>query len=193
MKKAIRLFAVMAMIISASFVNASETTFTAELVGEMKFRVVVSDIRGTSSAYIRDANGNILYKKQSNEGLLRKTFDFSRLDMGTYEIVVKDEAKVRMLPIAITENGVEFDQAELEKFYFPVVEENEDVVVVKLLSDEGNDLSVNISSRSGELLASEKIEGKLGLIGRKYHFNPGQYAITVRSNDFIETQYITIR
>ena len=44
MKNVIKLFVVIAVTISASFVNATEPTFKVQVVGKKKFRVEVTDI-----------------------------------------------------------------------------------------------------------------------------------------------------
>ena len=193
MKKAVKLVVVMAMFISAAFANANESTFKINILGESKFRVEVTDVQGSSVAYIKNANGQVLYKEKSRDALLRMTFDFSKLAIGNYDLIIKDELKVRVLPVLVTKDGIEVNNSNLEKSFFPKIEKEDNTVLVKLLSDEGNDLLVSVWTPDGELLQKDKIEGKLGLIGRKYQFEPGSYAVTVESNDFIDTKYITIK
>ena len=193
MKKAVKLVVVMAMFISAAFANANESTFKINILGESKFRVEVTDVQGSSVAYIKNANGQVLYKEKSRDALLRMTFDFSKLAIGNYDLIIKDELKVRVLPVLVTKDGIEVNNSNLEKSFFPKIEKEDNTVLVKLLSDEGNDLLVSVWTPDGELLQKDKIEGKLGLIGRKYQFEPGSYAVTVESNDFIDTKYIMIK
>ena len=193
MKKAVKVVVVMAMFISAAFANANESTFKINILGESKFRVEVTDVQGSSVAYIKNANGQVLYKEKSRDALLRMTFDFSKLAIGNYDLIIKDELKVRVLPVLVTKDGIEVNNSNLEKSFFPKIEKEDNTVLVKLLSDEGNDLLVSVWTPDGELLQKDKIEGKLGLIGRKYHFEPGSYAVTVESNDFIDTKYIMIK
>ena len=193
MKKAVKLVVVMAMFISAAFANANESTFKINILGESKFRVEVTDVQGSSVAYIKNANGQVLYKEKSRDALLRMTFDFSKLAIGNYDLIIKDELKVRVLPVLVTKDGIEVNNSNLEKSFFPKIEKEDNTGLVKLLSDEGNDLLVSVWTPDGELLQKDKIEGKLGLIGRKYQFEPGSYAVTVESNDFIDTKYIMIK
>ena len=193
MKKAIKLVVAVTMFIGAGAVNATGPTFNAKVVGEKKFRVEVNEVKGSSLMYVENANGQILYKNRSKEDLLRVTFDLSTLSAGDYKVVVKDEAKVQTLPLVVNTDGIELKNDAFDKTFFPVVEKENNEVLVKLLSDESNDLEINIRSLEGRLMTQDKVEGQLGLIGKRYQFSPGTYAVTVKSDDFYNTTYVSIR
>lgn len=193
MKKAIKLFAAITMIIGASYVNANGTTLEANVVSNTRFRAEVSNVHGPSISYIRDKSGQILYKNKSKENKLRFVFDFGNLKPGTYELVVKDEFKEQIQPIHLNDSGIEINEEELKKIFFPRLEQYEDGVLIKLLSDETNDLSVSIKLDNGTVLFEEIIDAKTGLIGRKYLLRPGDYMVTMISDDFAKTKNIKIR
>lgn len=193
MKKAIKLFAAVTMLIGASYVNASGPTFNAMVLAGKKFRVEVKDVKGSSIIYVENEKGQILYRNRSKEALLRVTFDLSTLSEGDYKVVVKDEAKIQTLPVVLATEGLELKNDELEKTFFPVVQKEDDKVFVKLLSDESNDLEINIRSVGGKLMAQDKVEGRLGLIGKRYQFSPGTYSVTVKSDEFHNTTYVDIK
>ena len=193
MKNVIKLFVVIAVTISASFVNATEPTFKVKVVGEKKFRVEVTDIKGSSMAFIKNENGQVLFKEKSKGSLIRKTFDFSRMENGNYHLIVKDDFKIRTLPVAVTNEGIEVNELDLQKTFFPVVEKNDNEVLVRLLSNRDNDLSITVRTMDGDLLTRDIVEAKVGLIGKRYQLSPGSYAITVSSDDFADTEYFKIR
>ena len=192
MKKVIKLFVVIAMTISASLATANDS-FKVNVVGEKKFKVEVTEIQGAATSYVKDAQGQILYRGKSEEGKIKLIFDFSILEAGEYELVVKDDYKVQSLPISVTTEGIEINREELKKTFFPRLEQTEDEVTVKLISDKENDLFVNITSKDGTTLVEERVEGKEGLIGKRYKFNPGEYTITMVSDDFATTSQLTVR
>ena len=192
MKKVIKLFVVIAMTISASLATANDS-FKVNVVGEKKFKVEVTEIQGAATSYVKDAQGQILYRGKSEEGKIKLIFDFSILEAGEYELVVKDEYKVQSLPITVTTEGIEIDRTELQKTFFPRMEQKEDEVIVKLLSDEKNDLFVSITDNNGTVLVEDKVDGKDGLIGKRYKFNPGEYTITMVSDDFATTSRLSVR
>lgn len=193
MKKAIKLFAAIALIIGASYVNAKGTTLETNVVSSSRFRAEITGINGPSVSYIRDMSGQILYKNKSKEDKLRMVFDFGDLKPGTYELVVKDEYKEQIQPIHLDKEGITINEEELKKVFFPRLEQQDKKVLIKLISNETNDLSVSIKSENGDLLLEEKIDGKAGLIGKKYQLEPGTYQVTMISNDFAETKYLSIK
>lgn len=192
MKKTMRIFAVIAMTISASFVNANETAFKADVIGVNKLKVEVLDIKGSFTYEVKSLNGEVLYSENSDNGLLKMVFDLSQLDDGDYEINVKDEIKTRSLPITITSGKLVIVEKAMTKIFSPTIVQSDDLVTVKLLSNEQNDLSINVQTVNGRSLVEDKIDGQNGLIGKKYHLIPGQYIVTVSSDEYSKVSYIDV-
>lgn len=192
MKRTMKFFVVMAVTISASFVYASVSTFKANVIGENKLRVEVLDIKGSFTYSIKNMNGETLYADNSDSEELKMVFDLSHLADGTYELNVRDEFKTRALPVLIMDGKLSIIEKEMTKTFSPSIDQSDDLVTVKLISNKENDLSINVSSESGTPLVEDKIDGKLGLIGKRYQLVPGKYVVTVNSNDYSKISHIVV-
>ncbi|MEM0938473.1 MAG: hypothetical protein AAF600_06440 [Bacteroidota bacterium] len=192
MKKAIKLFVAIVVSIGAIHVNASESALKVNMVGEKKFRIEVMGVQGATTSYIKDNLGQILYKSRSKGNVLRLFFDLSKLKIGNYRLVIADDYKVQTLPVVVQKERIEVKEDELEKIFFPKLVKNDENVLVKLISDKNNDLFINIKTQDGKVLILDKLEGQRGLIGKKYRFTPGDYAVTITSDHFAKTSYFTI-
>ena len=103
---------------------------------------------------------------------------------------MEDDVKFQSIPFEVTDEGVKVIEEEQAKIFFPTVTMAGEAIAVKLISDESNDLYVSIKTEEGKVLVEEKVEGKLGLIGKKYKFEPGQYTLTLSSNEYSKTTFL---
>jgi len=193
MKKATKFLAAIAVTIGAYFAHAEESAFKVNVVGEKKFHVEIAGIQGSTVSYIKDDQGQILYKKNWEKDNISLLFDLSFLKAGSYSLVIKDDVKIQTLPFEVSNEGVEVTDDRLVRTYFPKIEQLGDELLVSLLSNESNDLTVRIESFQGELLREDKMDGELGLIGKRYVLTPGDYAISMVSDNFAKTSYLKIR
>ncbi|MEM6737953.1 MAG: hypothetical protein AAF620_17980 [Bacteroidota bacterium] len=193
MKKAIKLFVAIVVSIGAIHVNARETALKVNMVGKKKFRIEVMDVHGATTSYIKDDLGQILYKSRSKGNRLRLFFDLSHLKSGNYSLLIEDDYKVQTLPVIVKKEGIEIKKDRLRKTFFPRLVKNDENVLVKLISDENNDLFIDIRTQDGKVLILDKLEGQPGLIGKNYRFTPGDYAVTITSDHFVKTSYFTVK
>ncbi len=193
MKKAINLFVAIVVTIGAISVNASDDAIKVNVVGEKTFLVEVTNVQGAVKSYFKDDLGQVLYRKKSEESFIRFSFDLSNLKNGNYSLEIMDDYKVQILPVTIDEEGIRINEDDLQKTFFPTIVESGNEVIVKQIANEESDLYVNIRTIDGKLLLSDKVDGQLGLIGKRYHFKTGKYTVTMKSNDFAKTSIVTIR
>ncbi|MEO9869653.1 MAG: hypothetical protein ABJF63_04185, partial [Ekhidna sp.] len=174
-------------------VEASDTSaFHIYTIGDKKVNVKVSNIRGKAISYIKDESGQILFeKKLKEEGVLNIIFDLANLSNGKYIFVVEDEFKRHSVPFELLTDAVEIYMEDSQRINFPQLIKDSELVLVKFLTNESNDLLIAIKTENGQLLFQERIEGKLGLIGKRFQFEPGEYLVTLSCNDYTETKYLS--
>lgn len=191
MKKAIKLVSVLVLLMSMEAVKATETsTFRIYAIGGKKINVVMQNIQGKAVSYIMDQNDEILFeRKLKNEGELSATFDVSYLNAGYYYFVIEEKSKRLSVPFELTDEEVVVKMEESIRTNFPKIVKENSNVMIRLLSDESNDLDIEIKTQSGELLFKEKISGRLGLIRKRFEFTSGKYLITLISNHYTRTSY----
>lgn len=195
MKKTIKLMTVAVLLIAAVRSEASVgTTFSVSAIGDMKLQIKMTNIQGRATSYIKNEEGKILSKKRfKGDAEMDFIYDVSDLKQGSYAFVLEDEVKHMSVPFEILNGTVEVDMQQLKKTYFPRLVKKDREVVIRLLGDETNDLFIDIKSSNGLLLFHEKIEGKRGLIGKRFKFEPGTYLVSLSSNDYFETLPLTFR
>ena len=158
----------------------------------MKLQVKMSNIQGRATSFIKDENGKILSRKRVKIGEeVNLIYDVSDLTDGVYFLTLKDESKSQTVPFRLIGDEIKVQSEDFKKTFFPKLVKEEDEMLVKLLSDESNDLHIDIRSSNGDHLYYERIEGKIGLIGKRFKFNPGSYLVSISSNDYAETTPIT--
>ena len=190
MQKAMKLMMVLVVMVAAIQVQA-EGSLTANVEGDKQLKVEVSNIQGNATSYIQDSKGLVVYRKKVEEGAnLRLAFDLSLVRPGTYEFIVKDDVKFQSIPFEVTPERVQVIEEEQSKTFFPTVTKTDESIAVKLISDESNDLYISIKSDEGNILLNDKVEGQLGLIGKRYKFEPGKYTVTLSSNEYSKTTYL---
>jgi len=194
MKKAMKLFTGILVTLLAVQLNASRPSLSVNVIGDMKIRVEASEIKGRAISFIKNEEGKTVYsnriEKVSDFAL---SYDLSELKEGKYVLEIVDEVKSRSVPFIVSNDGVEVLMDKQKKVFFPEIVKKEESVMVKFLSNDTNDLRINIRSKSGELLLNDKLEGQLGLIGKTFEFTPGEYSITLASESFNETRYLSFK
>ena len=193
MKKEIKLILVPMMVLMMS---------VRVLAGGPSFHIYADDKkvnvealgRGRTLSYVKSESGEVLLKRRmKKDGTFSMSFDLADFEEGKYMFVLEDQYRRQSVPFEISEQKLTIDQENTERVDFPqFVEEGKDVLV-KLIADESNDLFIDIKSDSGDLLFQEKIDGKCGLIGKRFTFNPGKYSMTLISKNYTETKYLTFK
>ncbi len=193
MKQAFKLMMItITLIVSAAQTSQANSTLNVLAIGDMKLQVKMSNIQGRATSFIKDENGKILSRKRVKIGEeVNLIYDVSDLTDGVYFLTLKDESKSQTVPFRLIGDEIKVQSEDFKKTFFPKLVKEEDEMLVKLLSDESNDLHIDIRSSNGDHLYYERIEGKIGLIGKRFKFNPGSYLVSISSNDYAETTPIT--
>lgn len=189
----IKLIAVVLLLVSLQL-NAKTPTFQVYSIGNKRVNVQVENITGKTTVYVLDRNGESIYKigKNKDENL-NVTLDLGELTHGDYKLVYEDDFARRAIPMELMDDTVIVRKDDAEKIYFPQVSKEDNAMLIKLLSNDGNDLSIDIQNTYGDTLFEENIEGRIGLIGKRFEFKPGDYTVTIKSKNFIQTQYLTFK
>ena len=196
MKKTMKtMLGVALLIASATLTNAkTHPEFTVSTTGEKQVNVHVEKVSGKANAFILDENENVIKKIRVNQekGIDLK-LDFSKFETGNYQIVFEDDLRRRAVPVTLEDDSVLINEEQSRKIYFPQLVRSKNSVLVKLISDEENDLSIDIKDTNGSSLFKDELKGKNGLIGMKFEFEPGQYVVTLKSREFTRTQYLSFK
>ena len=188
---------VIAMILIVSTVNAGlasgvEHSLFVHVVGEKLIDLHLTDINGKVSLYLADEKGNIFHQEKFKaKEEMKIKLDLSHVTDGAYTLIIRDAEKQQSVPVTISSEDVKVEMSKLSKTYFPKVKVNQELMTIKLLSNEDNDLHVKIHSTEGILLYDEKIEGALGMIGKQFKFLPGTYKLTLTSDNYSDVQYFS--
>lgn len=193
MKKAIKLVCVFFLWMSTTPLEANETLeFNVYAIGDRKINVNVQGVQGKAVSYILDSNDEVLFERKLKEdGELNVTFDLSQLNPGNYSFVIEDKYKRRSVPFELDKKDVNVKIEESIRTNFPQIVKDNKQMLVKLLSDETNDLAIEIKGQSGEVLFKENLSGQVGLIGKRFEFKSGEYVVTLRSNHYSKTSYLS--
>ena len=188
MKKTIKLLAVVIILMTSVYVNASEKhSISVFAIDGKKLEVKLTNLQGKAVSYVKDIQGTVLLQKKIKSADSELfVFDVSNLSEGKYFFVIEDDSKNQSVPFEISKDDVKVDMEAIKRTYFPKIETRDNMVFVKLLADETNDLSIEIKSGDGDILFDEILKGKQGLIGRHFKFNRGNYVLTLSSNDYYE-------
>lgn len=190
MKKAMKLMIGLVVMVTALQVEAAGSLYVSA-DGDRNLKVEVSQLTGRASSYIQNSKGKVVYKKRVSAGEnLQLAIDLSQLETGVYTFVVEDEVKFQSIPFEVTVEGVKLQEEKQVKTFFPTVTKSGQAIAVKLISDDTNDLYISIKTGGGKVLVEEKVEGQLGLIGKRYKFEPGKYSITLSSNEYSKTTFL---
>lgn len=188
---------VIAMILIVSMINAGlvsgkEPSLFVHVVGEKLIDLHLNDINGKVRLYLADYKGNIFHEEKFKaKAEMKINLDLSDVTDGAYTLIIRDAAKQQVVPVTISAEKVKVEMSQLSKTYFPRVKVDQELMTVKLLSNENNDLHISIHSTEGTLLYNEKIDGVLGLIGKQFKFLPGTYKLTLTSNSYSDVKYFS--
>lgn len=189
-KKVILMTAMMAMVMGYA---SNESTIAID----DKKAVVTLNVKQGNLLTLKNANGSIIYKEViEHTGLLKKSFDLSKLPNGDYVIELDKDVEIKIIPFSVEETKVEFNSDEENIVYKPVTRVKENLVYVSKLALNNEKLNVKIYfekdkwSSEYELVHEEKIEDALTLERAFKLPEDGDYKIIYNTQDRVFTEYI---
>lgn len=185
------------IVMMMSLLNGEATVpmnFRIYSIGEKRINIQAFNIIGRSTLVIQDENKEALLERTFKSGKqLEVTLDLNTLTDGNYEVILKDESKIQSVPLLISKEGLVVNMNAFHKTYFPQIISNNNEIVVKMLSNDSDDLAIDIKNKYGDPIYSTKVDGRNGLIGKRFEFAPGEYEITLASGEYERTQLFVIR
>ncbi len=159
--------------------------FDVFIKDENKIYVELSDFSDNYSIHISDANGKNIYEANDlNIVNLKFTIDLANQKEGIYQLIVKDEVKMKSVPLMLNNNALTLNKYQSKTTFFPQFEKDGNSILVKLISNEENDMHLDIIDDDGKRLYHEQIGGQIGMIGKRFKFEPGDYTLTLNSNGY---------
>jgi hypothetical protein len=183
MKTTMKLISAIALLLSATFVSATQPNI--QILADNSFVLSINDIKSEIKISIKDKYGYKLYKKSVNkeDGKFLQKFSFSNLPDGTYKLEIEDDLKVVLLAIDVEDNKIVSKKIADEKVFKPVVYKKGENVYVSKFSPEKEPLKVVIYNNNYDVVYKETLDGKIDL-GRVYTFpKSGDYTIALKSNN----------
>ena len=161
-------------------------------IGDGKFKVEVSNIRGNATAFIKDQDNKVLFKRKvKGKDMLNLTFDLSQTKSGDYMFIIEDEYKRQLVPFTLDKEVVQIHLDRMDRLNFPQLIKNDDKVMLKFLAGGKEHLTIDIKDIYGEVLFHDEIEGVVGLVGKQFQFKPGDYLVTMSCEYYSKTEYLS--
>lgn len=159
-----------------------------------KIFVELSEFGDNYSIAISNKSGKNIYEANNlSIANLKFSVDLSNQEEGLYHLIIKNDEKMQTIPFTIGEDIVSLNKRDEKITYFPQIEENGNSVLVKMITNEVNDLEFDIMNDEGIRLYHEQIGGQIGMIGKRFRFKSGEYMLTFNSNDYQYNKVLRIK
>lgn len=171
---------------SLSLSNAkANNKFNVNIKDQTKVQVELTEFGDNYSIEIRNSIGENIYETHNlNIVNLKFSVDLLNQEKGLYHLIVKNDVKMKKVPILIGEQFVSINTNQIKTTFFPQLEKNGNSVLVKVISNGESDLQLDILNDLGINLYHTQIGGQNGMVGKKFWFEPGDYIVTFNSNDY---------
>ncbi|MEM9897136.1 MAG: hypothetical protein AAF789_12275 [Bacteroidota bacterium] len=190
MKKVIKsIVALLVIVISHS--AQSKGLFEVNKLKDGSLLIEIAQMDGAGVAYLVDDQDRVKKKSRIKKNTA-STFEINQADLqeGSYTFMLRNKRMQQSVPVIVEDGAITVAWEKQHKLFFPDVATRNKLVEVKLISSEDNGLEISIMAFDGQVLHEDKIQGKVGLIGKRYKFGPGQYQISVSSAEYSRTSYL---
>jgi hypothetical protein len=188
-------FTIMSLMVLGTLVTKANE-ITLDFVTKNTEKSIVFNLAQVSkhtSIQFLDSDRNIIYSGDVLQyNSLRKKFDLSKLESGTYTLNVEDTIKIMTYVIVIDESKITVvSKNEVIKPAFRV---KEDVVFMNLMNSNKEDVTVMVFDQENRVLHTEKILDQL-IVEKAINFKKafkGNYSIVVKTTQGNFQKNITI-
>ena len=168
------------------FANDSNPNLKIINSGKKIFKLIGGDAKSTSvTIRIFDEEGfNLLEEKVALDGRHSKSYDFSNLPKGTYEVEIEDAAAFRKYIVTTTSDNLNIVENGEEKIYKPIISLKDNFVLLNMLNLNSKDISITINNNSGEEIYAEEIQN-MKTIHKSYSLTnlpSGKYLVGVKTS-----------
>ncbi|MEQ8561460.1 MAG: hypothetical protein RJQ05_00420 [Cytophagales bacterium] len=186
MKNAMKILSILLLAGSLSLSNAkANNKFNVNIKDQTKVQVELTEFGDNYSIEIRNSIGEKIYETHNLSIVnLKFSVDLLNQEKGLYHLIVKNDVKMKKVPILIGEQFVSINTNQIKTTFFPQLEKNGNSVLVKVISNGESDLQLDILNDLGINLYHTQIGGQNGMVGKKFWFEPGDYIVTFNSNDY---------
>ncbi len=156
-------------------------------------RVSFYNVNRGAMLSLKDKDGISLYREKiKNSGEFSKGFDLSNLPDAEYYFELDMEDQIKIIPLSVKENIVEFIENQEYEIMKPKVRLKNDLVYISSSSKDRQSMKIDVYFEGQDLAYSEKIDNVQD-VNRIYDFSDskeGNYMIIINSNGRVFSESI---
>jgi len=158
MRKVIKLGLLSAALLATVVVNASEKLSVKVASNSAKMlSISLTEVTSGEVIHIKDFKGEVLFsEKLKKSAAYTKVFSFSTLPQGLYFVESRDEEKVQVTPVVVSENSVALVEESVKTYLAPEITINGDIMKVLIRNYNNADVSIAVYDELGVLLKETK-------------------------------------
>ncbi|MBU2998065.1 hypothetical protein KO500_16610 [Cellulophaga baltica] len=193
MRNFLKFTAVVALMLCTTAVMADEMKENLKATKNAKSLIFeLSEISNNTNIQFMDSDNHVIYSSYaSSKKGFRKKFDLSKLSEGVYTFKLDGAIKTVTYTVALDAEGVTvIDKVEYTK---PVFTQRGNIVLVNLLNDTKEGVSINVYDSSDRLLFTEEVADSLTFekaidFGTAFE---GEYTVTVKDAHGVYSTIVT--
>ena len=146
--------------------------------------ISLMEVVAGEKVYIEDIKGEVLFSEDLQESKeYNKVFNLSSLPVGLYFIGTKEDKKIEVTPIVVSEDGVSLVENSTKTYLAPELTIEEDVLRITVRNYNKEEVSIAIYDESGTLLDSTESNTNTLVFGSYELSELGSKTITVSVTD----------
>lgn len=180
MRKMIKTSIVLAAILFGTISYANDGTISPDKISGKVIKVKIENIKKGALITIKDRDGKILFKEKIKDtGSYSKGFDVASLPAAEYYLELDKQNEIIVSPFIVEADTVAFLTEKEYNISKPLVKLKNDYVYITQVSEENQDMKIDVYYEGNELVYSEEMESAQSQ-KRTYDFSS-----SIRGNYFI--------
>jgi hypothetical protein len=176
------IFTLIATVLVSTFLTAGIPEMNVKVSGKSIVVNLIEAIGQKVTIKIKDANNNVLSKKNVKEETESIVFILHDLNDGIYSIELKDEVKISEQTIIINEGKVYLDQ-KIESTFIPSIDIRKGYIKVNMMA-KNSPVNVTISDTKGNKVFEDNFTGvKVEKILDTRNLGFGNYFLNIKVDD----------
>ncbi len=191
---------ILAMVLTLAVATVSASNFAMEVeISKLEKTLInlkLTNLKGESDLFIKDVDGQIIYKEHLTEDYQFRKFDVDHLIDGKYSIELHGDISIQKFSFEIDNEELIIESSEAEEFFKPVAYMKGNRVSVNFLAkDLDQDLELSFFDADHHKLYTETISGKdnMGKVLDITNLEKGDYTLIMSNNGRVFSKVITKR
>lgn len=151
---------ILVLALALSGVSAMASTMLPSIVirpltYEKKVRVIMHALTEPAEVQVLDNFGRVLLREKTADAAYARIFDLSKLEAGTYELVIKTGLRELLQPFAIEPKRLTMDTQDQRETFAPVFRNRNGAVDLVWMNRESAPVTVLIKNEAGDIVYTE--------------------------------------